>query len=369
MQRSTPTPKPRGAYAPALTGEANAYGIIQGVPERYEPTPRPTAEPMTDLSGMSLDELDAHIARLQKADNRGPDAFKPQADKPASKNVGTLRYLGEAAANLIPRAISAFPDTLIGLSNLGWGEKDKAAYLGTNLDIVNQHESKGFAQGAIELAQGLGSQLPVMLATGGLAEGAMAPAVARGLLNPTVAKAIGSAASFALPASPGGLESMAIQGLVGAGMPIAAKGGVGTKLAIGASGGGLGYYEGERQDPGGSSGLIAGGMNALFPTVIDPLIAAVGKRYRPVIGGRARATPEAAPMSYPEVEIGEQGNLFGPEQVAYGPSLGEAVEPQAPRPIRGEPGYAPQLPLEVPSVAGEPRMSIEPMFGQTGAQL
>ncbi len=193
-------------------------------------------------------------ARLQYLDNLltpKPQPAPPQAD-------GLLGYTGKALANVVPNAFS----NLFNMSNSLLGVHDDA----TLPTPFAEQAPQGGGQTTVRLLTGIAEMIPSMaIPELGVAKAANVLGAA-----PKVARVIGGAAGFGLPAVHGGAESMAIQGGVGASLTAVRDMGWKAKTAAAIGGGLAGYYEGSKTSD--FDAKLQAGLNVAFPLIIDPLL-------------------------------------------------------------------------------------------------
>jgi len=223
---------------------------------------------------------EARLQELQHSLGAGPQQVP--AENP--EGYGILGFSGRTAANILPGALEKLINIPEGILNMGVPE-DYQSQLTTVPNFFDVRAPQSISEHIIGGAGEIAEYLPSIIAT----EGAAASGLARlGMAVPRTAEAIAAGARLAptraariaasgigqgLPMTPHGAETTMEQGGVGALQTAAMDWGWRGKAAASLIGGGIGYYQGAHGPDGTPlQGAIYGGLNALGPIAIDPLV-------------------------------------------------------------------------------------------------
>ncbi len=240
-------------------------------------------------------------AKLNALQSMLPGYVAPESASPPDS---LLKYAGKRVANILPGALNELNNTAQGLL----GVPDQ--YRNPAPQFFDQQTPQGVGQNIVNVGAGITEALPSFLIPE-LGATKIASSLGAGA---NLAKVIGGAAGFAAPSVDEGAGVAALQGGIGAvqagarlpGMPWQAK------LAAGVIGGAAGYAA----SPTPETGYVNAGINALVPTIIDPLLSKV------------------FPHQQPHVQAGEANKL--PPEVAPSPS-GLQLAPDQNRPLQPQP--------------------------------
>lgn len=236
----------------------------------------------------------------------------PVADPNA---YGTGGYAARTLANVLPGATEKLIQPAQSL--LGLDERTQVP------NFFDVRPPSNLTEGGINIAGNIAQYLPAIALT----EAGGASALTELGAGATTARVGGAALGFGLPSAPEGGESAVSQGLVGGLQSAARDFGWRGKVAAGLIGGGIGYYEGQKQSP--TAGLIQGGLNALAPTVIDSIVDKIlGPNKAAAAAGQAAEAQSTAP-NQPTGPIPFAVSPDGPKDVA---ALQIAPNQSAPQP-------------------------------------
>lgn len=261
-----------------------------------------------------------------------------------SNNYGTGGFAGRTLANILPGAAEKIIQPAQAL--LGMDERTQVP------NFFNVRAPQGVTESIIGGAGQVAQYLPAIIAT----EGAGATGLGELGLSQGAARIGGAALGFGLPSAPEGPEATATQGIVGGVQSAARDFGWRGKVAAGLLGGGIGYYEGQKQSQ--QAGLIQGGLNLLGPTLIDPAVDHIlGTNRAASAAGKAQEV-SAPPPNQASGPIPFAVSPDGPKDIA-----GLQLAPPGAPPQPGLPFYETPPPLDIGGgrpIVGQPAGGLQP---------